>query len=243
MKAGWALVVLVAFAPLAHPQELADGFAFSRLPADAPFPDDWREITSPRIAPTRYTLVADGATTVLRAESRAAMSSLSRALQIDPARFPLLRWRWKISSLIERSDMRRRSQDDFPARVYVSFDYDIAKLPFLERSRLRIARALHGPDVPAAVLCYVWDRQAPVETIASSPYTARVKVIVVTSGAAQIGQWVQVERDLTRDYRSAFGEPPGRINAIAVATDTDNTESATVSYFSDVVFLSRSTGR
>ena len=61
--------------------------------------------------------------------------------------------------------------------------------------------------------------------------------------AAQIGQWVPVERDLTQDYRSAFGEPPGRINAVAVATDTDNTESATVSYFSDVVFLSRSTGR
>jgi hypothetical protein len=240
VNAAWALAVFSLLTPLAQSQDRLDVFAFSTLRPGAALPREWREVTSPRLDRTRYSLVADKGVTVLRAESKAAMSSMSRRVEVDPVRFSRLRWSWKISNLIERSDMRLRSLDDFPARLYVSFDYDISRLPLLERSRLRIARALHGPDVPAAVLCYVWDRQAPAETIASSPYTGRVRIIVATSGAAHVGEWVEVERNLVEDYRNAFGELPDRVNAVALATDTDNTRSEAVSHFSDVVFFAAS---
>lgn len=220
-----------------HTEDLLHGFAFSALRPQAGFPADWREITLPGVPRISYSLVEDAGVTVLRAESRAAMSSLSRRLDIDPARYSRLRWRWKIANLIATADMRSRARDDFPARVYVSFQYDISRLPFLQRSRLRIARALHGSDVPTAVLCYVWDRQAPVGVVADSPYTDRVKVVVATSGSQGVGKWMEVERDLQHDYRAAFGESPGHVEAIALAADTDNTGSQAVSHFGDIAFL------
>jgi hypothetical protein len=224
----------------AQAEELLQGFAFSSARPQAAFPADWREVKLSGVPPVRYSLMQEQGVTVLRAESNAAMSSLARRIDVDPAHYPRLRWRWKISTLIERSDMRSKSGDDFPARVYVSFQYDISRLSFLQRSRLRIARALHGADVPAAVLCYVWDRLAPRGTIVASPYTDRVRVVVATSGPRAVGEWIEVERNLVDDYRAAFGEAPARVDGIALATDTDNTRSQAVSYFGDIAFLAAS---
>ena len=93
--------------------------------------------------------------------------------------------------------------DDFPARVYVMFDYPLEKLSFADRIKLRLARALHDPNLPAATLCYVWDGKATAGTIAPSAYTNRVRLIVVESGASRVKQWLSVERDVAADFKAA----------------------------------------
>lgn len=185
---------------------------------------------------TQYTVVDDGGTTVVRAESRAAASGLSRPLRVNPAEFPWLRWRWKIDRLITNADIQTREGDDFPVRMYVMFDYPLEKLSFIERNKLRLARALFDPDLPAATLCYVWDGKAAVETIAPSAYSDRVRLIVVASGAARLGRWVDFERNVAADFRAAFGEAAPPIRAIAIATDTDNTGAYTTAYYGDISF-------
>ena len=211
--------------------------AFSAAQAGGALPAGWVPLAVAGIKNcTQYTLVNDGGITVVRAESRAAASGLSRPLRVNPAEFPWLRWRWKIDNLIANADLGTRAGDDFPARLYVMFDYPLEKLSFIERSKLRLARALFDPDLPAATLCYVWDGTAAVETIAPSAYSDRVRLIVVASGAARVGRWVNFERNVAADFRAAFGEDAPPVRAIAIATDTDNTGAFATTNFGDIYF-------
>jgi hypothetical protein len=215
--------------------------AFSGAKAGAALPAGWTPLgAAGSAAQTRYTLVDDQGTTVLRAEAKTSASALSHPLRVDPAATPWLRWRWKISKLVEQADLRTREGDDFPARLYVMFDYPLEKLSFVERSKLRVARALFDPKLPAATLCYVWDGKAAKGTIAPSAYTNRVRLIVVESGDTRVNRWVDVERNIADDFRAAFGEDPPAVTAIAVAVDTDNTGAIATTYFGDISFNKQS---
>ena len=210
---------------------------FSTLRPGAALPPGWAPLQTAGItAHTRYTLVDDSGITVLRADSSASASGLSRQLRINPAEHPWLRWRWKINNVIAQADLRTRAGDDFPARLYVMFDYPLEKLPFFERNKLRLARALFDPNLPAATLCYVWDGNAPAESVVPSAYTDRVRLIVVESGIARVRQWVDFERNVAIDFRTAFGEAAPPVSAIAIMTDTDNTGAAATSFFGDISF-------
>lgn len=211
--------------------------AFSALQPGAALPAPWKPlgVSSAKNA-TRYALVSDNGVTVMRAESSAAASGLSRAITVNPAEFPILQWRWKISNVLAASDIRSKDGDDYPARVYVMFDYPLEKLPFVERTKIRMARALHDPNLPAATLCYVWDGKAPAGTIVTSSYTSRVRMVVVESGASRVNEWHTVERDIAADFRTAFGEEAPAVSAVAIATDTDNTGESTTAYYGDISF-------
>ena len=74
-------------------------------------------------------------------------------------------------------------------------------------------------------------------TTAWSAYTDRLRMIVVTSGAAQAGQWVTVRRNVAEDFKVAFGEDSPAISGVAIATDTDNTGEAVTAWYGDVRFM------
>ena len=60
--------------------------AFSSLPTGNTPPAGWTPLTASNIkVHTRYTLVEDGGTTVLRADSESGASGLSRKLRVAPA--------------------------------------------------------------------------------------------------------------------------------------------------------------
>jgi hypothetical protein len=185
---------------------------------------------------TQYKLVAESGVTVVRAESSASASGLSRIVKVNPAEYPVLTWRWKISNILKNSDIRSKAGDDYPARVYVMFDYPLEKLPFAERIKLRMARALHDPTLPAATLCYVWDSKAPAGTMVPSSYTDRVRMVVVESGTSRVNQWLAMERNVAADFKAAFGEDAPPITAVAIATDTDNTGESVVAFYGDISF-------
>jgi hypothetical protein len=232
-----AIITLALTAWAWAQNETMVAMAFSALAPGAPPAEGWRVIGASRDKPpTRYTLVHDGGVTVLRADSSNAVSGLSRALRVNPAEYPLLKWRWKISNVLKNSDLTTKEGDDFPARVYVMFDYPLEKLPFGERTKLRLARALYDPHLPAATLCYVWDGRAAAGTIVPSPYTDRVRTLVVESGAARVNRWLDVERNVAADFRAAFGEEAPAVSGVAVATDTDNTGESATAFFGDIFF-------
>lgn len=211
--------------------------AFSALKAGAALPDHWRALGVTRtVPPTRYSLIEDAGVTVVRADAVASVSALSRTLAVNLADYPLLKWRWKVDNILKTSDIRSQAGDDYPARIYVMFDYPLEKLPFVERTKLRLARALHDPNLPAATLCYVWDGKAPVGTIVPSSYTNLMRMVVVESGASRVNRWLTVERNVAADFKAAFGEAAPAVSAIAIATDTDNTGESAVAFFGDISF-------
>ena len=210
---------------------------FSSGTPGGPLPDPWKLVTLAKIKrQTRYSLVRDADTTVLRADADASMASVMHPLHFDPRDRPVVEWRWKVAHLLRKSNIATKAGDDFPARFYVLFDYDIARLPFATRAKIRIARALFGEDIPLAALCYVWDGKSIKGAAVWSPYTDRVRVIVAESGDAHLNQWVTVRRNIVDDFRAAFGEDPPQVSAVAVATDTDNTGESVTAFYGDIRF-------
>ncbi len=102
----------------------------------------------------------------------------------------------------------------------------------------RLARLLHGDALPTAAICYVWDNRHAVGTSRWSPYTDRVRMVVVESGNAQAGRWLDERRDVARDFRAAFGAqwsgPVPAITGVAVGNDTDQTGESVTAWFGDV---------
>ncbi|MGD8788417.1 MAG: DUF3047 domain-containing protein [Burkholderiales bacterium] len=223
------------------PQQVAVA-EFSRLQAGDKLPVQWEPITLRNVPKhTQYALVSDHETTVLRAQADASISGLGHAKDVDPLATPWLQWRWRIADVNQKSDLHHKKGDDFPVRLYVFFDYDLNLLPLIERIIVRITRAIYGDRLPLAALCYVWAPHEPIGTSAWNPYTARVRTIVASSGRAQAGTWVTVERNIVDDYRSAFGEPVPRITGVALATDSDNTGAQSLAWYGDIVFTAQPT--
>ena len=209
---------------------------FSAAVPGAPLPVPWKLTTLPGIGRhTRYALVRDGDAVVLRGDAEASMAGVAHPLKLDAIAHPIIEWRWKVLNLLTKSDIAKKQGDDYPARVYVLFDYDIRKLSFSARSRIRLAR-LSGADVPLAALCYVWDGKAAAGTSVWSAYTDRVRMIVAESGSANLGKWVTIRRNVAADFRAAFGEDPPAISGVVLATDTDNTGESATAFYGDIRF-------
>ena len=189
---------------------------FSSLPPGSPLPTWLKAYAFPnRPKHTEFSFVEDEGRTVLRARASASTSGLARALAVDPRRHPILAWRWKVMNLIAKSDMATKAGDDFPARLYVSFEGN------------------------RRALCYVWDARRPVGTILPNAYSDRVQMVVADSGRAQLGRWVSQERDWVADYRRGFGVEPSPVEGMIVSADTDNTGETAESYFGDIQFRTR----
>jgi hypothetical protein len=73
----------------------------------------------------------------------------------------------------------------------------------------------------------------------ANAYTERVRNVVVESGPARLGEWIDYARDVADDYRRAFGEAPGRISGVAIMTDADNTKSRASALFGDLTLDAR----
>ncbi len=212
---------------------------FSRMGA-GPVAPPWRVVGLPgqKMALTRFAIVLDGETPVLRMQTDASYGNL--VFGMDASRLPvgaLLRWRWQLERAPSGTDLRRKDGDDAPLKVCALFDMPLQGMSFGEQTKLRVARALSGEPLPAATLCYVWDRQLPIGAELANIFSPRVRYLVVSQGPARPGQWVSIERNLASDFMAAFGHettalPP--LLALAVGADTDNTGSTSLSYVGDM---------
>ena len=212
---------------------------FSSARPGGPIPRGWTPFSlgvSKR--PTEYQLVDDQGRTVLRARADAAASALTYTVKFDIHAAPVVEWRWKIASLIEGADNSVSSKEDSPARVVFGFDGDRSRFSILERSSSSLARAVTGRELPFAQIIYIWSNRAPVGTVIANPHTRRVQRVVASSGAAGVGKWQTLSRNLLEDFRRAFGEAPGMLTDVGVFTDTDNTGGVAEAWYGDIRFQS-----
>jgi hypothetical protein len=197
----------------------------------------WHEQGIPGVTANQHAVRQEAGRFVLEVRSTGSASSVVHLLPMGAADATRLTWRWRTDGYPAGAAFGRKSADDFAGRVYVMFDYPMSKVPLGQRVALAVARALHGGMLPAAALCYVWDPDAPVDMSGDSPYSARVRMIVVRSGR-QTGRWLDESRDLRRDFSRMFGDEYGQgippILAVGLAADTDQTGSRVVTDFADV---------
>ena len=202
-------------------------------------PEPWHVAGLPQQSKpyTRFSVIDLGGRRALKIEADQSYGNLVHAL--TPVLPPLqLAWQWRVERPLEQTDLRQKSGDDTEVKVCVFFDEPMEQLSFGDRQLLRIARSRSVEPVPTATVCYVWDSHLPTGTVLDSPFTRRLRYIVLQSGTSRLDQWVAERRDLGADYLKVFGSesasvPP--VIGVAVGADADNTKSHSIAYVSELV--------
>lgn len=166
---------------------------------------------------THYALENINGKIVLRADSNAAASGLYREIKVDLGKTPILNWTWKVDNILVDNDEHTRAGDDYPARIYVVFSGGLA----FWRTR---------------AINYVWSNMQPVGTSWPNAFTENAQMVAVESGPERVGQWVNMQRNVRADYKRLFGEEPGWVDAVAIMTDTDNTDAEATAWYGDIWF-------
>lgn len=233
------LIYFLAFPlPLdAQSQTIIEVGKFSAAPVEDTLPPDWKPLTFKKIERhTIYKLVKENDVVVIKALAEASASGLTREIKINSKEYPIVQWRWRVNNILKKGDVHKKEGDDYPARIYITFEYDPSKLGFFEKAKYEAVKLLYGQYPPQGAINYIWESKAPLGTIVPNPYTDRVKMIVVESGESKLHQWVIEERNIYEDYKKAFGEEPPMISGIAIMTDTDNTGEIATTYYGDILF-------
>lgn len=166
---------------------------------------------------THYAFSTMDGRTALHANSTASASGLFRKVSIELSQTPILHWSWKVDNVLAGTDERTRAGDDYPARVYVVFSGGAA----FWRTR---------------AISYVWSSKQAVNSHWRNAFTANSQMVAVQSGSERVGQWVDERRDVLADYRRIFGKEPGKLDAVAIMTDTDNTGTSASAWYGDMWF-------
>ena len=225
-------------------------FAFAAAPAwsagllqplvvpGATSPAPWHPVGLPsQTKPfTQFRLVDIDGERALRVEAERSYGNLVHPVAAT-AQPRTLAWRWRLDEPNAAVDLRQREGDDTALKVCVLYDEPLDRVPFMERQLLRVARSSSSEPLPAASVCYVWDARLPVGTAIDSPFTRRVRYIVLRTEGAPLHQWVRERRDLAADFRRLYGDespqvPP--VIGIAVGADADNTGARSVGHISEI---------
>src|SRR5262245_40900826 len=218
MQGRWLAFVASALLAAMSPTEAANvatpssGALFSTGTAGSQIAAGWKPLKlSDKKKPTIYELVDDEGIVVLHAHADASASALGHLAKFDLRERPVVKWRWKVAKQIEGADNSIASKEDSPVRLVFAFDGDKSKLAPRDRTVFRMSKRLSGRELPYATLMYVWSANAKPGTVIENPHTHRVQMIVASGSDARAGEWQSLSRNLAADYKTAFGEEPGKL--------------------------------
>ncbi len=166
---------------------------------------------------TSYTLVSEGSKKVQKAESNGTASAFLKEVRIDLDKTPYLNWQWKIKNTLNVKNEKSKSDDDYPARIYV------------------ILKTGNWPWSINAVN-YVWSSVNATGSNWPNAYTSKAWMIAVASGNQKAGAWKVEKRNVQEDFKQYFNKNIRFIDAVAIMTDTDDSKSQAVAYYGDIYF-------
>jgi len=184
----------------------------------------WRMVTYFATPPTHYSRAGKG---IIKAESLGSRSSLFKDVEEKKRKFSLLSWKWKISNVVRSAIETRKDRFDSAARVIVVFGK-------AEGFKIPGGREPSGPKIE-----YIWASHLPKGKVFDHPGQKSCKIYVLESEEGKAGQWVYEERDIRKDYKTAFGTDPSEVQAIGIETDTDHSNERVTAYYSDPILKKR----
>lgn len=244
------MVVGVATLVPAHAAPPAGGLA-PLVGSNGQLGTGWRYVGFPskhaQIPPTRIEAGTVGTEAAVKVATASSYGTLVHPWG-GPAPGPLT-WRWRLDQPLTGGktapDLLAKAGDDAALKVCVMLDHPLERVPFWERTTLRLARRISGEDLPAATVCYVWDSARAAGLEGANPYTRRVRFISLRGSDTPLGRWHTEQRDVAQDFARLFADelPPGTtaplaqppaITTVLLGADSDNTGSSSVGWVADL---------
>ncbi|WP_018861533.1 MULTISPECIES: DUF3047 domain-containing protein [unclassified Thioalkalivibrio] len=168
---------------------------------------------------TQYKSVEIDGRHAVHASCDNSASGLYLKKTIDLERTPILEWSWRVDKTFTGIDETTRAGDDYPARVYVVKDGGLLRWR---------TRAIN----------YVWASEKPEGADWPNAYASQARMLAVRSGPpAETGQWFSQRRNVREDFQRLHDRAVDSIDAIAIMTDCDDTESTIEAWYGEIRFV------
>ncbi|MGZ5577200.1 MAG: DUF3047 domain-containing protein [Methylobacter sp.] len=167
---------------------------------------------------THYQLQALDGVVVLKADSHAAGSGLFKEQRIDLEQTPMLNWSWRISNRLSGLNEQSKAGDDYSARIYVVVKGGLA---FWQTKAIN----------------YVWASNTSKDKVWPNAFAGdHAKMVAVRGPEAALNVWYSEKRNVRADLQKLFGEDLRHIDAVALMTDTDNSNGQVSAFYGDIWF-------
>ena len=185
----------------------------------------WRYLSFPRRQGAEFR--ARGEDTVI-VQAEAGVGVLWHPVPQRASGASKARWRWRVTAGVGPTDLTKKGGDDRTLAVYFAFvdgpetaeGLDLMELLGREQGYL---------------LMYVWGGAVNPGTVLPLPYFGgRGRTVVKRAADAPMGIWFEEVADVRGDFRRAFGRSPGRLVAVAVSSDSDDTGGLNVAAVADL---------
>ena len=202
------LLLFTASASIAETVEVSD-FSASSL-------EGWEEKQFKGSTSYQLTQIEDKK--ALLAESQNSASALIKKVHIDIRKYPFLNWIWRIENRLVTENEKNKSGDDYAVRIYVVIDGGV----FIWRTK---------------AVNYVWANQASRGEIWKNAFAGKnALMIALRNRQDKLSTWYNEKRNVYEDLKRLFGTEFHFIDAIAVMTDTDNSNGQAKAYYGDIYF-------
>lgn len=213
--------------------------------------DQWKSVLfDKRKSASSYSVVhPEDIGSAVQAKSDNSVSVIVYRDSIDLRRYQEIEWRWRVDSVYEKGDGRKKAGHDYPIRLSLFFPIKPESSSFLDRLKYKMMSRIYGGYYPWEGLSYVWANREDQAELLSSPYNKRMKFFPLDRGRASLGKWITHRSNIIEDYRKAFGTEPPSHAMIAIMNDSDNTGESSVSFidyirvFSGVALASKQTAK
>ncbi len=199
-----------------------------QTPASVP---DWETFVFPGKRFVPFEPVAVLEREALRVKARSSVSILRQRFDPNLSRVGRLRFSWRVDALPEKADLAQAALADSPVRLVLAFEGDRQRWSPRAHRISEMSRLITGEELPYATLVYVWSVTEAPGSVVINPRTDRIRKLVLDSGSDRLGQWRDHLRDVRADFLLVFGEEPGPLRAVALMTDTDNTQSRLTAWY------------
>lgn len=160
---------------------------------------------------TDYQVGSDRSQIIARCRDGQASGLFYRG-KIDLDETPMISWEWRVNEFPDVENEQTKAGDDFAARIYVVKEHSILKWR---------TRALN----------YVWAQYSEAGSDWANPFADQAHMIALRQGEPGDDEWHTETRNMRDDFTQFHDEAPDTINAIAIMTDCDNSNSdATAEY-------------
>jgi len=105
---------------------------------------------------TLYAVEKNDGSSFLKTSSSNSASAILHRKKFNIFRFSRLRWRWLIKNIYRKGNAEKKPGYDYPAKIYVTFQYDPEKAGFRDKIRYESARLIYRAYPPYASLNYIW---------------------------------------------------------------------------------------